>query len=352
MKMKELTQITGLSDRTVRYYIDHKVFRPEKENTNYAGRNNYDFTEKDIEQLEQIAVLRKYGFPIKEIKALLFEDKDTYQSVKEQIVLVEKESEIQTEQIGVLKSAEKAVPKSVAALCSLLKQNGELGKIPNTDVQSPYKPMYEKTKKANWLSLIFMFGMFGILLVVGLGNHDKISVAFDVDANKLPQGTAYIDLLIQMDPDDYMYVAQPVRELEDLNGEPIAFSEESEIYRYRDSQGYMSYSLHYYRAAQWNYRLTEMWNKTYYYNHYSAEMLPFQTRAKVAYVSESGEVLAVTNDVSIKDIGALLTVNEINAKGMKLKTFRMVDPRFLLGFQLVICMNWVLDYAIRKKEKP
>lgn len=70
MKMKAVCDATGLTDRTVRYYIDENLISPLY-SENYLGRKTFDFSEADIQQLRDIAVLRKFGFSIAEIKEMI-----------------------------------------------------------------------------------------------------------------------------------------------------------------------------------------------------------------------------------------------------------------------------------------
>lgn len=70
MKIKEVKELTGLSDRTIRYYIEQELIFPSF-SENYLGRKAFDFTQKNIEELKSIAVLRKFEFTIEEIKKII-----------------------------------------------------------------------------------------------------------------------------------------------------------------------------------------------------------------------------------------------------------------------------------------
>ena len=70
MKIKKVCELTGLSDRAVRFYIEQELIFPHYEE-NYLGRRFYDFCEKDIEDLKNISILRKFGFTVVEIKMLI-----------------------------------------------------------------------------------------------------------------------------------------------------------------------------------------------------------------------------------------------------------------------------------------
>ena len=69
MKIKEVIDKTGLTDRAIRLYIENGLVTPENQKS-YNGRNNYNFTQADIECFEQIALLRKADFSLEQIKTL------------------------------------------------------------------------------------------------------------------------------------------------------------------------------------------------------------------------------------------------------------------------------------------
>ncbi len=70
MKIKSVCELTGLTDRTIRYYIEEKLVSPLY-TENYLGRKTFDFSEKDIKELNDIAILRKFDFTLEEIKSLI-----------------------------------------------------------------------------------------------------------------------------------------------------------------------------------------------------------------------------------------------------------------------------------------
>ena len=70
MKIKTVCELTELTDRTIRYYIEEQLISPSY-TENYLGRKSFDFSKSDIQQLQDIAILRKFGFSIAEIKEML-----------------------------------------------------------------------------------------------------------------------------------------------------------------------------------------------------------------------------------------------------------------------------------------
>ncbi len=65
MKMREVCNRTGLTDRTVRYWTEQGLLSPRREEQN--GRLYFQFTEEDVAALEKIALLRQAGFSIGQI---------------------------------------------------------------------------------------------------------------------------------------------------------------------------------------------------------------------------------------------------------------------------------------------
>jgi len=69
MRIKTVCELTGLSDRTIRYYIEEELLAPAFVE-NYLGRRTFEFCDADVRALKDVAVLRKFGFSISEIKAI------------------------------------------------------------------------------------------------------------------------------------------------------------------------------------------------------------------------------------------------------------------------------------------
>lgn len=68
-KMKQVCQMTGLTEKAIRIYMDQKLVTPQIEEG--IHRNAYFFSEEDVERLRDILALRNAGFSIAEIKQML-----------------------------------------------------------------------------------------------------------------------------------------------------------------------------------------------------------------------------------------------------------------------------------------
>ncbi len=69
MKIKEVSQITGLSKKTIRFYEEEGLIEPEK--TYQNGRAYRTYTQAHIQALEEVATLRRARFSVEEIKTIL-----------------------------------------------------------------------------------------------------------------------------------------------------------------------------------------------------------------------------------------------------------------------------------------
>lgn len=71
MKPKELSEHTGVKERTIRFYEEQGLLFPKLERKN--GRNYREYSDDDVERLFTIAALRRARFTIEEIRTLLEE---------------------------------------------------------------------------------------------------------------------------------------------------------------------------------------------------------------------------------------------------------------------------------------
>lgn len=67
MRIGQVTKLTGLSKKTIRYYIQQKLLTPDAEHDN----RYLDFTDADVRRLHQIKMLRQLDFPVAELRQML-----------------------------------------------------------------------------------------------------------------------------------------------------------------------------------------------------------------------------------------------------------------------------------------
>ena len=185
MKIKQVMAKTGLTDRAIRLYIENELVKPECDE-NYNGRKSIEFSETDIENLKNIALLRKADFSIQEIKDLQMGGETAQNTIKEYINRTNEKihfsSEI-IEKIGTLANEENI---TIEIICEKLSSNLINEQVPVEDMELSPKEQKEKTR-FTVISVIGMVlsggAMILILLLVVFGFRYKYTefVPYDLD---------------------------------------------------------------------------------------------------------------------------------------------------------------------------
>lgn len=142
MKMKEVLERTGLTDRAVRLYIANELVAPEC-TRGYTGRNNYEFSEGDIEALQKIALLRKADFSIEQIKSLQSGGEEARKALSE--YLEDKREEFHRD--GLILEALAGLPgeeiPNLDELCRRLAEGFREKQVPQSDLKPTWKERLE-----------------------------------------------------------------------------------------------------------------------------------------------------------------------------------------------------------------
>lgn len=117
MKIKEICEATGLTERAVRLYCNEGLIEPTR--TEVRGRVYLEFAEHHVEELRQIAALRGAGFSLEEIKTAFCEPHligDLLEKLKTRLT---REQGTQTRVLEAIE-AMTATPRDVTSLCEAL----------------------------------------------------------------------------------------------------------------------------------------------------------------------------------------------------------------------------------------
>ena len=185
MKIKHVMEKTGLTDRAIRLYIENELVKPEYDES-YNGRKSIDFSENDVEQLKNIALLRKADFSIQKIKALQMGGETAQQTVKEYINRTNEKIQLSSEiieKIGALADEENI---TVEIICEKLSSNLANEQVPTEDMELSPKEQKEKHvfTVISVIGMVLSCGsMILILLLVVFGFHYKYTefVPYDLD---------------------------------------------------------------------------------------------------------------------------------------------------------------------------
>ena len=90
-RMKEACARTGLTERTIRFYIEKGLLNPQQEEMN--GRVLTFFGEEDLARLEEVSLLRKAGFSIDSIATMTKYPQTVDDILREQLAAAEKNAQ-------------------------------------------------------------------------------------------------------------------------------------------------------------------------------------------------------------------------------------------------------------------
>ncbi len=161
MKMKEVLAQTGLTDRAVRLYIDNGLIAPDIEE-NYSGRKNIEFSQSDIDRLKNIALLRKIGFSISDIKEISQGSENTKTIIEAFIQQKQENIESDTLVLEQLKNIPLDTKITMESLCLQLSSAAENKQVPKEDLQLPKA---EKRRREDYIA-IAIIGIIAPLIIM------------------------------------------------------------------------------------------------------------------------------------------------------------------------------------------
>ena len=175
MKIKAVSELTGLTIRTIRVYIDEQLVAP-KFTENYLGRRSFEFSQEDIVSLQNIATLRKYGFSIDEIRNILLDSQNSIAIVESVKQRTQNQMNEYGERLKALARVEEKKAYSVEELSEILLQSEEELELP---VELPKRNVKRIIKSAVIFSVVwipFVLVVGGILNDINTYVYPKISI--------------------------------------------------------------------------------------------------------------------------------------------------------------------------------
>ena len=137
MKIKEASQKTGLSKKTIRFYEEEGLIQPTK--TYHNGRAYRDYSEAHIQALNEIATLRRARFSVEEIKTILSTPKEIpalFESYRQRL-RTEKDALVQVLAVVDEIAAEELTSKE--ALMEQITPSAQELTLPATDVHPHFR---------------------------------------------------------------------------------------------------------------------------------------------------------------------------------------------------------------------
>lgn len=152
-KMKEVCNLTGLTEKTVRFYVEQKLVNAKTESGLHY--KSYSFDDGDIQRLKDIAVLRSAEFSIADIRRML---------------------EVPASIPGMLAEKEKNLEDKITSMKSIQSALRNLTIADQTDVAQvadaiePRSPLRKETPKKNRLLWLCVYSavFLGVALLLAL----------------------------------------------------------------------------------------------------------------------------------------------------------------------------------------
>ena len=137
MKIKDVSQKTGLSKKTIRFYEEEGLIEPEK--TYQNGRAYRTYTQAHIQTLNDVALLRRARFSVEEIKTILSTPEEIpalFESSRQRL-RTEKDALVQVLSVVDEIAAEELTSKE--ALMEQITPSAQSLTLPATDVQPHFR---------------------------------------------------------------------------------------------------------------------------------------------------------------------------------------------------------------------
>lgn len=195
---------------------------------NYTGRKNFNFSDKDINRLKQIVILRKYKFSINDIKEL-FNNGSVENIVTRHLESCKSSSSEYISVIDKLTSIDNKY-SNVNELCCLLNAETQQHiEAPETDNKTPYRQMYAKEKR-NIKIITFMFVLIIVFATVILAMiFNNIRAVTNSSVLSISKGF-YGIRVIESNGDETIYNIHDLEFFEDAFN-PVSYKDNTKFFK-------------------------------------------------------------------------------------------------------------------------
>lgn len=192
MKIKDVIEKTGLTDRAIRLYIDEGLAAPSIEES-YSGRKSIDFSPADVERLNNVAMLRKAGFSIADIKSIVDDISNAKNIVEKFIEQTESNIKHESEIVEKLKSISFDEEVTIETICESLSATVEESEVPSEDLKLTTIEKFKKFISILLASVQLLYALSAVVTIC-LIIFDFRYIKFNPDA--LPALLFYSSWLI------------------------------------------------------------------------------------------------------------------------------------------------------------
>ena len=174
MKIKEVCGATGLTERAIRFYVQEGLVSPRSQRR--GGRTWLDFSETDLQRLRSVAILRKAGFTLEEIRSM---GQDFQKNAPEAAFALRRRLQSAIDAYQRLDRANPAQAGSLEEYAALLEQEVHEQQLPESDQIIRVHPDTLRDC-VEWLCMAGMVCLFWRLYTGGLDFLSNRSALFSV----------------------------------------------------------------------------------------------------------------------------------------------------------------------------
>ena len=164
MKIKEVIEKTGLTDRAIRLYIDEGLVLPNIDES-YSGRKSIDFSQSDVDRLNNVALLRKAGFSIADIKSVVDDNSTAKNIVEKFIEQTEQNIAHETKIVEKLRGISFDEEVTLETICDSLSETVREKEIPSEDIKLTTKEKVTKYLFITFASFQIAISVYALILV-------------------------------------------------------------------------------------------------------------------------------------------------------------------------------------------
>ena len=186
MKIKQVCEQTGLTDRAIRYYIEEGLVSPSH-TENYMGRRAYDFSEEDVTALNHVATLRKFGFTVEEIRRIFGDPQESVVVLADVRARKEETVRQESDNLDALARLEADRAYTVAELAQVLEEPVKAADVPKEDRWLTWKERLISWVAATPEWVVMLLPMVVLLLVVIWAEIDMRYLQYDQFLLLLPR---------------------------------------------------------------------------------------------------------------------------------------------------------------------
>ena len=134
MRMKDVCERTGLTDRAVRLYMESGLISPHEEQ-NYMGRRSISFDEEDVRALEAVATLRRAELSISDIAAMKATPDALPSIVERHRAALKEDIHAKQDVLSTLERLNSTICPDYLALADAIRTSASSQRIPKEDLQ-------------------------------------------------------------------------------------------------------------------------------------------------------------------------------------------------------------------------